>query len=273
MHLRNKMRENKMTKWNSGIVLENKRIRSTDIYIMKVRLKGDVDPSYPGQFVNIRCSKGTDPLLRRPISILRFDPAENIFEIVYEVRGKGTQYLSLLKQGEDLDVLGPLGNRFCLKEEYERIAVVGGGIGIFPLIHLLESLSEKVFADVFFGFRDSDRILWEILPKKDNIKLYISTDDKSFGYGGFITDLFKENTSDKKYDAVYTCGPKPMMKIVAEACMAKDIECFVSLEERMACGIGACLGCACRVQTENDKIGYGHVCKDGPVFNARKVVL
>jgi hypothetical protein len=121
MHLRNKMRENKMTKWNSGIVLENKRIRSTDIYIMKVRLKGDVDPSYPGQFVNIRCSKGTDPLLRRPISILRFDPAENIFEIVYEVRGKGTQYLSLLKQGEDLDVLGPLGNRFCLKEEYERV--------------------------------------------------------------------------------------------------------------------------------------------------------
>ena len=120
----------------------------------------------------------------------------------------------------------------------------------------------------FFGFRDSDRILWEYCLK-DNISFTSLRTIKASVTAALLRFV---HTSDKNTMRFY-CGPKPIMMIVAEACMAKDIECFVSLEERMACGIGACLGCACRVQTENDKIGYGHVCKDGPVFNARKVVL
>ncbi|HBN85359.1 MAG TPA: dihydroorotate dehydrogenase electron transfer subunit, partial [Clostridiales bacterium] len=210
---------------------------------------------------------------RRPISVLRSDPVTRAYEIGYEVRGRGTEYLSRLKPDDIIDVIGPLGNEFEIKGEYKKIAIVGGGIGVFPLVHLMESLPETVEAHTFFGFKNREKILWEILKKPMDEKLYLSTDDNSYGYGGFITDLFKVHVEDIKPDAVFTCGPKMMMKICADICLSKNIECYVSLEERMACGIGACLGCACQVKKENGSVFYGHVCKDGPVFNARSVVL
>lgn len=262
-----------MNKCMVGVVLENKEIRNTNIFIMKIDPGKDAGHALPGQYVNIRCSKGTSPLLRRPISVLGSDPVTKVFEIGYEVRGQGTEYLSGLKPGDMLDVIGPLGNRFEVIEEYRNIAVVGGGIGVFPLIHLLETSSDKLSKHAFFGFQTKEKVLFELLQKPWNCEFHISTDDNSYGYGGFVTDLFQENLDLIKPDVVFTCGPMAMMKKCAAACESRNIPCFVSLEERMACGIGACLGCACKTKREDGYETYGHVCKNGPVFNARSVVF
>lgn len=262
-----------MSKNLSGVVLENQQIRNTNVWVMKVYPKEGANHALPGQFINIRCSYGTDPLLRRPISVLRSDSQTGIYEIGYEVRGRGTEFLSELKTGDAVDALGPFGNTFEIKEETKTIATVGGGIGVFPLIHLLEALPKNVTAHAFFGFKDREKVLWEVMKNIPDESLHLSTDDGSYGYKGFITNLFKEFLNHVKPDAVFTCGPRPMMKICAELCLSRNIECFVSMEERMACGIGACLGCACQVEKEDGSVSYHHVCKDGPVFNARSVAL
>ena len=152
-----------MSKNLTGVILENRQIRNTDVYLMKVKPQDGAGHAQPGQYVNIRCSEGTDPLLRRPISVLRSDPVTRAYEIGYEVRGRGTEYLSRLKPDDIIDVIGPLGNEFEIKGEYKKIAIVGGGIGVFPLVHLMESLPETVEAHTFFGFKNREKILWEIL--------------------------------------------------------------------------------------------------------------
>lgn len=225
----------------------------------------------PGQFVNIKCCDGIDAFLRRPISILESNPTENTFDIVYMIRGKGTRLLSCYEKDDVVDCMGPFGKGFTLPGEGEKICVIGGGIGVFPLLFLLEK-SVNVHKTAFLGFRNKESIVLEKDFENAADKLIISTDDGSYGISGLITNPFVKYLETEKPDRVYTCGPLPMMKTVAEICIKKGIFCEVSMEQRMGCGIGACLVCACKVKHDND-YDYEHICKDGPVFSAERVIF
>lgn len=256
---------------NFNEVIQNTHRLTEDIFLIRIKSDRISKEAVPGQFVNIKCCNGMDAYLRRPISILRTDSNRGTFDIAYMIRGKGTNLLTELKNRDNIDCMGPLGKGFTLPQEGEKIAVIGGGIGIFPLLFLLEK-SVNVCKTVFLGFRTKDSIVLRNDFEKASDRLVISTDDGSFGVNGLITKPFLKMIKAEKPDRVYTCGPVPMMKTVAENCINKDIFCEVSMEQRMGCGIGACLVCACKVKNDED-YEYEHVCKDGPVFPAHKLIF
>lgn len=219
----------------------------------------------PGQFVNIKCDYSLEHLLRRPISICRINEEKKTFEIAFQVKGAGTQKLSSFECGGQIDFIGPLGNSFDISDMYTNIAVVGGGIGIFPLLFLLQK-SKATNKISFLGFRNSSGIAM-LNAYKNYGDVHIATQDGSFGKKGLVTDVFREYVANNKFDIVYTCGPYNMMKEVSAICKNYNIPCQVSMEQRMGCGIGACLVCACKtVSQDSDGWQYSHVCKDGPVF-------
>ncbi|HZK26369.1 MAG TPA: dihydroorotate dehydrogenase electron transfer subunit [Thermoclostridium sp.] len=256
---------------NYNLKIEKTEMLTEQIFFIRLKSEKIAKNAVPGQFVNIKCCDGLDAFLRRPISILRTDPREGTFDIVYMIRGKGTDILSQLKCGDYLDCMGPLGKGFTLPEKGEKVWVVGGGIGIFPLLFLLER-SVDVYKASFLGFRAKDSIVLQNEYEKASDQITITTDDGSYGVHGLITKPFLERLEKEKPDRVYTCGPTPMIKSIAEICIERDIFCEVSMEQRMGCGIGACLVCACKIK-HNDDYEYQHVCKDGPVFPAEKVIF
>lgn len=217
-----------------------------------------------GQFLHINCGK--DSLLRRPISIC--DIGETTVRFIFEVKGKGTAELSEKKIGESIDVLGPLGHGF-MNGEYKNPVVIGGGIGIFPLYNLTKKLENPT---VFLGFRSKDRVVMESEFKAIAENTTIATDDGSYGYNGFAVELLKKHLSENKCDVIYSCGPMPMLRAVKQIAEEAGVKCQVSLEQRMGCGIGACLVCSCETKLEGTE-KYAKVCKDGPVFWSEEVVL
>ncbi len=243
-----------------GKVIENIEL-CNNIYELIIECPEIARQTKPGQFLHVKVGRGLDPLLRRPISISRVDrPAGNI-SLVYQLIGRGTKEMTTFKQGDDIDVLGPLGNGFPVFPG-KRCAVVGGGMGVAPLLELAAGLEA---CDAYLGFRCSNFKVEEY--SKLCSKVYIATEDGSTGSKGYVTDLISDISS---YDIIYTCGPKPMMKKVKELCEQNSVKCFVSIEERMGCGIGACLVCACKVK-EGDVWHYKKACTDGPVFEAGEV--
>lgn len=219
----------------------------------------------PGQFVHIKCGDGL--LLRRPISISRWTGSStgDTMTIVFEVRGEGTLWLAERQEGEFLDVLGPLGNGFSMDRE-GRYLLVGGGIGVPPMQGCAAVTEGKSTA--ILGFRSEDRAIllkhFELLCTK----VLVATDDGSLGYHGFVDALVRQELEkEHHYQGVLACGPKPMLKNVAKAAAEFGVPCQVSMEERMGCGVGACLVCAVAMRDGTVK----HVCKDGPVFNAEEV--
>lgn len=242
------------------VITKKEKIKE-NIFDFTVRCPEMAEKTKSGQFLHILC--GEDAYLRRPISVCEVKNGEEI-RFIFQVKGKGTDALSKRREGEVLDILGPLGNGFNINKTENYSALVGGGIGIFPLLEAAKKLGQK--AVVLLGFRsESDIVLLDEFKKyTDNV--FAATDDGSFGYHGLVTDLLKTAFKDYKIDMVYTCGPMPMMKAVAEVSAAAGTEARVSLEERMGCGIGACVTCACTVGGQRKR-----VCKDGPVFNASEV--
>ena len=211
-----------------------------------------------GQFVNIKVPGRT---LRRPISIC--DADENTLRLVFQVKGEGTKVMSEMKVGDEVEILAPLGNGFKI-EKGKRYCFVGGGIGVPPLLFSAKQTENPV---VITGFRNKDLIILQDDFKKLTDNVYLTTDDGSAGIHGFVTDVLKEHLDE--IDAVCACGPIPMLKAVAKVCEGK-VECQVSLEERMGCGIGACLVCACKTKTDNGE-EMTQVCRRGPVYNAEEV--
>ncbi len=214
-----------------------------------------------GQFVEIDVPGNKQVMLRRPISIHDVDPEANTIKLLVQIVGKGTRTLSLLPVGSTLNMVYPLGHGFSL--DGKRVLLVGGGAGIAPLLHLSKCLHSKgVQPTILLGGRNID-----LIPVRDEFTPYgtvgFATEDGSLGEKGLVTQhsLF---TAD--YDHIYTCGPTPMMKAVARYALDKGIECEVSLENMMACGVGACLCCV----VDSDE-GHKCVCKEGPVFNAKKL--
>ena len=219
----------------------------------------------PGQFVHIRCGEGL--LLRRPISVCSCmeDEPDDLLSIVFEVRGDGTRWLAGRELGDSLDVLGLAGNGFDLKPE-GRYLLVGGGIGIPPMLGCAQYTGGR--ATAILGGRSRDKIILEDFFREDCAKVLCATDDGSLGHHGFVDALVRRELSeDRGYDGVLACGPKPMLRNVAKVAEEFGIPCQVSMEERMGCGVGACLVCACDMADGSRK----HVCKDGPVFDSREV--
>lgn len=219
----------------------------------------------PGQFVHIKCGDGH--LLRRPISVCscRENDPEDLLAIVFEVRGEGTAWLAGRSEGGTLDVLGLLGNGFRMERE-GRYLLVGGGIGAPPMRGCAQYAGGKSTA--ILGFRSKEKAILTHCFEEECAKVLIATDDGSLGYHGFVDSLVRQELEeDRAYDAVLACGPRPMLRRVAEIAGQFNVPCQVSMEERMGCGVGACLVCACGMKDGTRK----HVCKDGPVFDAREV--
>ena len=220
--------------------------------------------SAPGQFLHIKC--GHSHLLRRPISICNWSAQRDLIRVVFEVRGKGTQWLARRKVGDSLDVLGPLGNGFSVRPEGKYL-LVGGGIGVPPLLGCAVQGSRNCTA--VLGFRSARHaMLLEEFGQACPGGVRLATDDGSLGYHGFVDVLGRQELEkDNAFTGVLACGPKPMLKSVAAVCAQAGVPCQVSMEERMGCGVGACLVCACQMADGAMK----HVCKDGPVFPAEEV--
>lgn len=217
----------------------------------------------PGQFIHVLC--GGDTLLRRPISIC--DCGEGWLRFIYQIRGKGTEILSKFKEGDQLDILGPLGNGFDFDKKGDGVpVVVGGGIGIFPLLQLSKALGNKTQS--ILGFRTKDLIVLKDEFDACCDKNHIATDDGSFGTKGFVTDVLEEVIKSNNVTSIYCCGPIPMMKGIKEIAKNHNIFCQLSMEQRMGCGIGACVVCTCKSHGRNVK-----VCQKGPVFDADDIDL
>lgn len=226
---------------------------------------------HPGQFIEVRVSKTLDPFLRRPISIYNVDEEKNIIEFIFKVKGRGTRFLSEAEEGELLDVIGPLGDTGFIFKEYKKIAIIGGGIGIFPLYELAKRSIKQADVYTYLGFRNKEFVILEEEFTKVSTRLIITTDDGSYGQKGYAIDGLKAETDDIKIECIFACGPLLMLKKVKEYAESKNIACQLSLEQRMACGLGACMGCSVKLNTGDDSIQYARVCKDGPVFEADKI--
>ena len=219
----------------------------------------------PGQFVHIKC--GNEFLLRRPISVCscQEDNPEDLLSIVFEVRGAGTAWLSEREEGDTVDVLGLLGNGFDMKTD-GRYLLVGGGIGVPPMRGCGQFSAGRSTA--ILGFRSKEKAILLDCFEDECAKVMVATDDGSMGRRGFVDALVRQELErDSGYDAVLACGPKPMLKSVADVAAEFAVPCQVSMEERMGCGVGACLVCAVPMRDGTMR----HVCKDGPVFNAEEV--
>ncbi|MGL4739876.1 MAG: dihydroorotate dehydrogenase electron transfer subunit [Sarcina sp.] len=233
-------------------VLENVELVD-GIFSMKIKHIRGVKP---GQFYMLKLEKA---FLGRPISVCEVE--DDVVRFLYAVVGAGTSELSNLKINDSIKLIGPLGNGFDIEKEYGKVAIVGGGIGVAPLLELAKNLkmkNESQVADFYGGFRDEVYLINEIEKHVDNV--YVSTNTGRVGHKGFVTEPLLERI--KNYDTVLCCGPEIMMKRVVEICKENNINVYVSMEKHMACGVGACLVCTCKTKTGNKR-----TCKDGPVFN------
>ncbi|EEM94832.1 Dihydroorotate dehydrogenase electron transfer subunit [Bacillus thuringiensis IBL 200] len=225
----------------------------------------------PGQFVHIKVAEGIAPLLRRPISICNVDQEKNEFTMLYRAEGQGTKTLATRKQGEMVDVLGPLGHGFPVEEAEagQTALLVGGGIGVPPLYELSQRLVAKGVRVIhILGFQTKDVVFYE--EKFAELgDTYVATVDGTHGTKGFVTDVIDNYGID--FDILYSCGPLAMLRALEGRYKKK--KAYISLEERMGCGIGACFACVCHLQEDPSGHSYKKVCSDGPVFPIGEVVL
>ena len=258
---------------NVNIKLLKKEKLKMDVFKFTCLAPEIAESALPGQFIELRVSKTFEPFLRRPISIHNVNKENKTIEFIFQVRGRGTEFLSEVQEGELLDVLGPLGDSAFNIKNCKNIAIIGGGIGIFPLYELAKESMEKANINTYLGFRNKDFVVLEDEFKNVSNNLTITTDDGTYGKNGYAIDYLKSDIDSSNIDGIFACGPLPMLQKVKELAESKDIYCQISLEQRMACGIGACMGCSVKLNTSDDTVKYARVCKDGPVFEAKDVDL
>ncbi len=256
-------------KKKSTALIMNQMMLSEGIYSMWLKFPEEADvaaTAVPGQFISMYCQDGSR-FLPRPISICEIGAKESMLRVVYRVVGGGTEEFAKKKAGDTIDVVGPLGNGFSKKEG--KSILIGGGIGIPPMLALAKSLAGKV--SVVLGYRDDNLFLKEDFEPYADV--YISTEDGSVGTKGNVIDAIKENCLSA--DTIYACGPLPMLRGVKAFAVENNIAAQISMEEKMACGIGACLGCVCQSKDvdEHSYVKNKRVCKDGPVFDVKEVLI
>ena len=251
----------------TAVILEQREI-SEQIYSLWLHADDIVREARPGQFVSVYC-RDESRLLPRPISICELDKESGRLRLVYRAVGAGTQEFSAYGPGETLELVGPLGNGFPLDKGYEKPLLIGGGIGVPPMVELAKWLpGDKA---VVSGYRNGDLFLKEELSR--NAALYVATEDGSAGTKGNVLDAVRENRLEA--DAIFACGPAPMLRALKAYAAEEGIDCYLSLEERMACGIGACLACVCTSKDvdAHTNVKNKRICKDGPVFAAEEIEL
>lgn len=243
---------------------------AADIYSMWLKTESIAQEAMPGQFVSLYTRDGSK-LLPRPISLCEIDKEKGMLRLVYRVTGKGTgtEEFSRLHAKVPVETLGPLGNGFPLDEvKGKRVFLMGGGIGIPPMLETAKQLDAD--KTMILGYRDE-----LFLDKEFEAlgKVYIATEDGSAGTKGNVMDAIRENGLEA--DAIFACGPTPMLRAIKAYALEKGIPCWISMEERMACGVGACLGCVCQSKDvdEHSRVHNKRVCKDGPVFLSTEVEL
>ena len=247
-------------------IIAEKTAIARNIYSFTISCPEVAQIAVPGQFVHIRIGSFT---LRRPISICGIDPVKGTLRIVFEIRGEGTSEIANLNKGDAIDMLAPLGHGFTVNPDFKKVILIGGGIGTPPMLPLAKAYGEKAVA--ISGFRNASAVILQEDFAAAGAETILCTDDGSAGIHGFVTQPLEELVRNGGVDAVFACGPTPMLKRITEICRENSVYCEISLEERMACGIGACLGCACKTK-RNDEEYFAHVCKDGPVFKAEEVL-
>lgn len=245
------------------------------LYKFSVEAKEVVELSKPGNFIEIRVNENLDPFLRRPISIYNLDKENGILEFIFQVKGNGTDILSKKNEGDLIDIIGPLGSGTFKFEGKKNIAIIGGGIGIFPLYELAKQAKESgINIHTYIGFRNKNLVVLENEFEAVSTNLTITTDDGSYKEKGFAINFLAEDLEKENFDCIYSCGPLPMLRAVKKLAEEKTIPCQISLEERMGCGLGVCLGCAVKTAaSQKEAPEYVHVCKAGPVFDAKIVEI
>lgn len=236
---------------------------SDGIFDMTLKAEEIAKEAKAGQFISVYLNNKSK-ILPRPISICEIDRKDGAIRLVYRVAGKGTAEFSGMRTGMQLKVVGPLGNGFPQKNK--KAFLIGGGIGIPPMLELAKELDcEK---QIVLGFRDELFLLEDF---RNRGQIYIATEDGSAGTEGNVLDAIRENGLDA--DIIYACGPTPMLRAIKEYAAEQNIECWISMEERMACGIGACLACVCKSKEKDahSNVKNKRICKEGPVFLAQEV--
>ena len=254
---------------NSYPIVE-KQIIADEIYSYTIHCPEVAEAAQSGQFVHIKAEGFT---LRRPISICDIDKKGGTIRVVFEVRGDGTEKISQLSVGDEMDMIAPLGRGFKINTdlpEGKKIALVGGGIGVPPLLTIAKEYGDKAIAVI--GFRTHDKVILTEDFKKLGTGVSVCTDDGTWGCKCNVLTPLKEVIEENEIAEIMTCGPLPMIKGVVALAKELGIPTQVSLEERMGCGVGACLVCTCKV-TRGNKDFYTRVCKDGPVFKGEEVVF
>lgn len=236
------------------------------VFDMTLKAEEIAKEAKAGQFLSVYLNNESK-LLPRPISICGIDKEEGTLRIVYRIAGEGTKELAGYQPGDQVKILGPLGNGFTKKEK--KAILIGGGIGIPPMLELAKELSCEKTA--VLGYRDSQMFLKDEFEKICDVA--VSTEDGSFGTRGNVIDAIKEQGVEGSI--IYACGPSPMLRGIKDYAIEQGMEAQISLEERMACGIGACLACVCQSKEidSHSNVHNKRVCKDGPVFEAREVEL
>jgi dihydroorotate dehydrogenase electron transfer subunit len=232
---------------------------------MKIQCPVIVNQTKPGQFLNLYCRhKGR--LLPRPISVCEIDKKKGLLCLVYAILGDGTKEFASYKTGESIEIMGPFGNGFNLNKNSDEHLIIGGGVGIPPMVELCKQLKGK--KNIVVGFRDNPYLI-DRLQKYG--KVYVTTDDGSVGFKGHVVELMEQK---KLRGNIYACGPTPMLKGIQAFADKYNLEASLSLEERMGCGFGGCVGCVTKI-IANTKAGYTYkkVCKDGPVFDAKEILF
>jgi dihydroorotate dehydrogenase electron transfer subunit len=257
-----------MREYTADIIRTERRGPST--FLVELNSPEIAGEASPGQFVQVRISGGTDPFLRRTFSLCGADPGKGMIRLLVDVVGMGTRLLCDAPLGRTLDIIGPLGTGFDLRfGNLGRCVLVAGGVGVAPLFFLAERLGKEGSRPITFlmGARTDTHlaILEDMLCPE--VTVTCATDDGSAGFHGLVTGLLEEQMAALNPGVIYTCGPHPMMRSVAGIAARAGIPCQVSLEERMACGIGACLGCAARLADGS----MVRSCTEGPVFDAGRL--
>jgi dihydroorotate dehydrogenase electron transfer subunit len=241
-----------------------------ETYLMELECEEIAREVQPGQFVHIRVRKSLDPFLRRPFSV--HDAEAGNFKLIYDVVGRGTRILSEMPSGAAVDVLGPLGKGFDTGKKSDVFCLVAGGMGIAPLLFLAKRMKEKTDRLIaFIGAGTRPKLFGSSSLRSMGIEVFTATDDGSEGFQGLVTELFVRVVDRRELKGVtlFACGPKEMLSCLAKISSDRGFDGQASLEELMACGVGACLGCAVRLRDGR----YGMVCKDGPVFDLDEVVI
>lgn len=245
-------------------IIEKKAI-AKGIFDITVKCPHIAKEAKAGQFAQI-AAEGF--FIRRPISICDIDKDNGTIRLVFEVRGKGTDKISELNKGDLIDIIAPLGNGFKVLEKGKKAICIGGGIGTPPMVGIAKEYGENGIA--ISGFRSANIAILQDDFKDLGCETILCTDDGTAGIHGFVTDALKKKLEQQKSDIIYACGPMPMLKAIVTIAEEYGVETQVSLEQRMACGVGACLVCVCKTVKDGKEI-FSHVCKDGPVFDGKEV--